>query len=106
MLDFELLVLTLVAPSDLLHLRDGLVLLLHLQVAVFQLLLRFVSLRRQAGQRVSESLQLVLSRVTAGVGPAKQNLCHFHSSEQKIAPKGLKLVDCNSEKINMDYFLH
>lgn len=78
-LDFELLILALVAPSNLLNLGDSLVFLLHLRVAVFQVLLHFVSLRRQTCQRVSESLQLVLSRITAGVGPVEKNLGYFYS---------------------------
>lgn len=43
-LGLELLILALVASSDLLHLSDGLVLLLHLRVAALQVFLEFVSL--------------------------------------------------------------
>lgn len=61
MLGFELLILGLVASSNLLDLGDGLVLLQNVAVFCFQVFLLSVSLRRETGHRVSEGLQLRLS---------------------------------------------
>lgn len=72
MLGFELVVLSLVASSNLLHLGDGLVLLQNILVLGLHVFLQSVSLRRQTGHRVSEGLQLRLSRVTAGAGSDAQ----------------------------------
>lgn len=64
----ELLILGLVASSNLLDLGDGLVFLQNVPVFGFQVVFQTVPLRRQMGHRVSEGLQLRLSRVTAGAG--------------------------------------
>lgn len=67
-LGLELLILGLVASSNLLDLGDGLVFLQNVPVFGFQVVFQTVPLRRQMGHRVSEGLQLRLSRVTAGAG--------------------------------------
>lgn len=67
-LDLQLLVLGLVAASDLLHLCDGLDLLLDVVVFSLQFFLQRVSLRCETAHGVSQRLQLRLGGVTAGAG--------------------------------------
>lgn len=73
MLRFQLFILAFVAAPNLLDLCDGLTLLQNVIVFGFQVLLESVSLCCQMGDRVSEVLQLGLSRVTAGSGSKAHN---------------------------------
>lgn len=61
MLHFELLILGLVASSDLLHLIDGLVLFQNVVVFCFQVFFQRVSFSCQLCHRLSEAVQLRLS---------------------------------------------